>query len=50
MNVQNLLGKPVDGCFEEAERTGKLLLAKRNLREFPKSCVNYDMQDVYSIG
>ena len=45
-----LVGKPVDSCFEDAEKSGKLHLSNRNLRELPKSCANYDMEDVFLIG
>lgn len=45
-----LVGKPVDSCFEDAEKTGKLMVSNRNLRELPSSCEKYDMEDVFLIG
>eukprot|EP00800_Vazella_pourtalesii_P008805 TRINITY_DN2264_c0_g1_i1.p1 TRINITY_DN2264_c0_g1~~TRINITY_DN2264_c0_g1_i1.p1 ORF type:complete len:538 (-),score=120.18 TRINITY_DN2264_c0_g1_i1:226-1839(-) len=44
-----LVGKPVDSCFEDAEKTGKLMVSNRNLRELPSSCEKYDMEDVFLI-
>ena len=50
MMAIGLVGKPVDSCFEDAEKTGKLSLSNRNLRELPNSCDKYDMEDVFVIG
>ncbi|XP_065055715.1 DISP complex protein LRCH3-like isoform X2 [Rhopilema esculentum] len=38
--------RDLEKCFEESQETGTLSIARRNMKEFPKSMENFDLADV----